>query len=177
MRNGKSILVAALTLTIITAAVVAALGLTDLLTKDTIEQQAVAATNDACKTVLPAADSFTLKDGDWADGVIAVYEARKGDTLCGYVIKTSTNGKSSGLEVMTGIDMKGAVMGVEVVANGETAGYVDTVKNGGLLERLKGVTGSAASVDGVSQATKTSNGIKDGVTLALQTFKEVTANG
>lgn len=175
--NGKSILIAVLTLTVITVVIVAALGFTDLLTKDTIAQQSAAAANEACKTVMPTADSFAEKEGKWKDGVLAVYEAKKDDAVCGYVVKTSTNGKASGLEVMTGIDLNGAVVGVEVVANGETAGYVDTVVKGGLLDRLKGVTKNAAAVDGVSQATKTSNGIKEGVSLALQVFEEVKANG
>lgn len=181
MRNVKSIIAAVLTLTIITAAVVAALGLTDLLTKDIIAKQAADATTQACKTVMPTADEFigmdvsALSEGTSSRGVLAVYKAKKGETVCGYVVKTSTNGKSSGLEVMTGIDMNGAVVGVEVLSNGETAGYVDTVTKGGLLDRLKGVQGSASSVDAVSQATKTSNGIKDGVSLALQVYKEVTA--
>lgn len=175
--NGKSIFTAVFTLTVITVVIVAALGFTDLLTKDTIAQQTAAAANEACKTVMPTADSFVLKEGEWAEGVLEVYEAKKGDTVCGYVVKTSTNGKASGLEVMTGIGLDGVVVGVEVVANSETAGYVDTVVKGGLLDSLKGIKGNASSVDGISQATKTSNGIKDGVSLALKVFEEVKANG
>ena len=183
VRNSvKSILAAVLTLTVITATVVAALGFTDLLTKEAIAEQAADATTQACRAVMPSADTFVgmdvsaLGEDTVARGVLAVYMAKKGDTLCGYVVKTSTNGKSSGLEVMTGISLDGVVMGVEVVANGETAGYVDTVIKGGLLKRLIGVKDNASAVDGVSQATKTSNGIKNGVSLALQVYKEVTAS-
>lgn len=177
MRNVKEILTAALALTVICTVVVAALAGTNLLTKDTIAAQEREATNAACREVLSAATEFTPVDGEWADGVLEVYEAANGETLCGYVIKTSTVGKSSGLVVMTGVTPDGTVSGVAVVSDNETAGYVDDVIAGGLLDRLMGATVDTTDVDGVSMATKSSNGIKNGVKLALQTAQEVSANG
>ncbi len=180
MRNVKEIAIAAVSLMVICAVVVAALSATNLLTKDIIAAQEVAATNAACSEVMPQGVSFTPLDGDqpFADGVLEVYEASDDSgTVVGYVIKTTTVGKSSGLVVMTGIATDGTVCGVAVVSDNETAGYVDKVKDGGLLERLKGVSGDVSSVDGVSQATKSSNGIKNGVALALTVFGEVSANG
>jgi len=178
MRNLKSIAGSALMLTLICGVVVAALAATNLLTADTIAASEAAATKEACLTVLPSAETFEAVSEIQADGVQEVYEGKAGDgTTTGYVVKTSTVGKASGLVVMTGIDMNGTVCGVQVVSDGETAGYVDTVKKGGLLDRLTGITGDAASVDGVSQATKTSNGIKKGVQLALTVFEEVNGNG
>ncbi len=177
MRNVKEIVLAALALTVICAVVVAALAGTNLLTKDTIAAQELEATNAACREVLSAASDFVPVDGAWADGVLAVYKATSGDTVCGYVVKTSTVGKSSGLVVMTGVTLDGTVSGVTVVSNNETAGYVDNVIASGLLDRLTGVTEDTADVDGVSMATKSSNGIKKGVKLALETAQEVIANG
>ncbi len=172
MRNVKSILVAALALTVICAVVVAALAATNNLTKGAIDEQQRVATETACKEVLTA-QSYATLDGDWADGVIDVYEGKNGDEVAGYVIKTSTTGKSGGLVVMTGVNTDGTVSGVAVIDNAETAGYVDKVIADGLLDRLVGVD-ETASVAGMSQATKTSNGIKAGVALALETAKEVT---
>ena len=172
MRNVKSILVAALALTVICAAVVAALAATNNLTKGAIDEQQRAATETACREVLTA-ESYVLLDGEWADGVTEVYEGKNGEEVAGYVVKTSTTGKSSGLVVMTGVNADGTVSGVAVIDNAETAGYVDKVIAGGLLERLVGAE-DADAVAGMSQATKTSNGIKAGVTLALETVKEVT---
>ncbi len=169
---------AALALTAICAVVVAALAGTNLLTADTIAAAQKQATNDACRTVLPDAASFTLCEGEWADGVEEVYigAAENSDTV-GYVIKTSTNGKSSGLIVMTGIGIDGVVCGVTIVDDNETAGYVNTVTEGGLLQRLTGISSDATAVDGVSQATKTSGGVKNGVALALAVYEEVSGNG
>lgn len=177
MNHVRSILGAAIALMLICGVTVAALAATNLLTKDTIAAAEKEATNEACQAVLPAATSFEMLEGTWQDGVLEVYEGSDGDAVVGYVVKTETVGKSSGLVVMTGVDADGAVGGVQVVSNSETAGYVDTVTEGGLLDRLLGVTGSADTVDGVSQATKTSNGIKNGVSLALATVEEVQGNG
>ncbi len=164
-------------LALICGVVVAALAGTNLLTADTIAAAEREATNEACRAVLPEATEFAPVDGTFADGVLEVYRATAADQTIGYVIKTATVGKSSGLTVMTGIDMNGVVSGVQVVADSETAGYVNTVTKGGLLDRLKGITENAQAVDGVSQATKTSNGIKNGVQLALTAFEEVNGNG
>ncbi len=177
MRNVKTIVHAALMLALICGVVVAALAATNLLTSETIAAAEREATNAACREVLPAANAFSTVDGEWADGVLEVYKACADSETVGYVVKTSTVGKSSGLIVLTGIGLDGAVSGVQVVADSETAGYVDTVIKGGLTDRLCGIRGDVAAVDGVSQATKTSNGIKKGVALALETFEEVNGNG
>ncbi len=181
MRNVKSILGAALVLTAICAVVVAALAATNLLTADTIAAAQEKATNAACSAVLPAAETFTPAvpaDGAWDEGVEAVYSGANADGMTvGYVVKTSTSGKSSGLIVMTGITADGTVSGVQVIDNNETAGYVDTVEKAGLLERLTGIADNATEVDAVSTATKTSNGIKSGVELALAVYEEVSVDG
>lgn len=175
-KSVKDILISTMALTLICAVVVAALAGTNLLTRDTIAAMELQATNAACSEVLPA-EGYALLEGEWADGVVEVYEATTADAICGYIVKTSTVGKASGLIVMTGITIDGTVSGVTVVEDGETAGYVDTVTKGGLFDRLCGITADADAVDGVSQATKTSNGIKSGVALALSVYEEVSARG
>ena len=178
MRNVKSILGAALVLTAICAVVVAALAATNLLTADTIAAAQEKATNEACAAVLDTASSFAVLDGKWQDGVETVYVGTAADGVTvGYVVKTSTTGKSSGLIVMTGIATDGTVSGVRIVEDSETAGYTDTVEKAGLLDRLTGIHGDVAAVDGVSTATKTSNGIKNGVELALAVYEEVSVGG
>ena len=178
MRNVKSILIAALTLTLICAVVVAALAATNLLTKGPIEENERVATDNACKAVLPTAASFETVDGAFAEGVLAVYEGKDADgTSLGYVVKTTTRGKSTDLVLMTAVAADGTVSGIEVVSESETAGYMSKVQKGGLFDRLVGVSDEVGAVDGVSGATKTSNGVKDGVALAVDTVKEVVANG
>lgn len=85
----------------------------------------------------------------------------------GYVFTASVTGKSAGLVVMTGITAEGTISGVKVTEENETAGYVDKVTKGGLLDAFSGKNAAPLTlgkdVDGVSQATKTSKGITDGV--------------
>lgn len=178
MNHVKQIVTAALTLTLICAVVVAALAGTNLMTKDVIAAQERDAAAAACRAVINADDfiekTFTNAQGD----AVAYYEAMSGDTLVGYVFSVTTNGKSSGLVTMTGVSDVGVVTGVQVVSDNETAGYIDKVIKGGLLDRLFGQTAESgvSSVDGVSQATKSSNGVKNGVSQALSYFAEVSGN-
>lgn len=178
MRNVKQIALAAVTLMLVCAVVVAALAATNLLTKDVIAEQEAQATAAACAEVIDA-DRFeecTLTDGEGKP--VVYYEAFQGDRAVGYVFSVSVTGKSSGLVVMTGVSADGAVTGVAVTSNNETAGYIDKLKKGGLFERFVGKTADdAAQVDAVSQATKSSNGVKKGVTAALAYFAEVNGNG
>ena len=74
--------------------------------------------------------------------------------------------------VMTGVNVDGTVCGVKVTEDGETAGYIATVTKGGLFEAFIGKT-SADGVDTVSQATKTSNGIINGVKQALTYYAQI----
>ncbi len=175
MRNVKPVLRAVLTLTVLCTVVVAALAGTNLLTAERIAEQEKEAARAACEQVI-SADSFEEKPLPGGEGVY--YEATAGGALAGYVFSATVSGKSSGLTVMTGVGPDGKVTGVAVTENNETAGYVDKVRDGGLFERLVGTdAGTFSQVDGVSQATRTSGGVKKGVEAALAYFREVTERG
>lgn len=179
MHNVRSVLAAAGTLMIICALVVAALGVTNLVTEGPIAENERIATEQACKKVLSTATTFEALAPTSIQGVTEVYKGIAADgTTVGYVVKTTTKGKGSDFVMMTGVSSEGAVVGIEVVSNNETAGYVNTVKKGGLFDRLLGADIAAlASVDGVSQATKTSGAVLSGVELALAAVEEVSARG
>ena len=172
--NIKEILVSAGALMVIAGVVTAALAGTNALTEGVIARRAEETENAARRQVIDA-DSFekaTLTD---EGEEVVYYLAQKDGATVGYVFTTVTTGKSSGLTVMTGLDTAGTVTGVQVTADNETAGYVDKVVNGGLLDAMKGqnvpdgfVLGE--TVDGVSQATKTSRGIVSGVNLAVHYY-------
>jgi len=171
MGNLKSILIAALSLTLIAGAATAALAGTNALTEDRIEENVETAANAARKQVI-GAESFEqreLADGDETVVYYAALDASGAEV--GYVFTATVTGKAAGLTVMTGMDLTGAVTGVAVTENNETAGYVDKVTKGGLLTALEGRTDT--DVDTVSQATKTSKGVKKAVDEALRWFKIV----
>ncbi len=172
MKHVKTILLSVLALTLIAGIATAALAATNDFTKDIIAQNQAATADAARRDVFPAAESFAQKTLTVKDAEVTYYEAQKGDELLGYVFTTVTRGKSAGLTVMTGVNVDGTVCGVKVTEDGETAGYIDTVTAGGLFEAFVGKT-SVDGVDTVSQATKTSHGVIDGVELALSYFAAI----
>lgn len=117
-------------------------------------------------------------------GDTTYYVALKDGGTVGYVFTAVATGKSAGLTVMTGIAADGTVTGVAVTDDNETAGYVAKVREGGLLDAFAGRTAETfelgKTIDGVSQATKTSRGITDGVNQAVawyQMIKEAGSRG
>ena len=182
VRNVKEIVVAALALTVIAAVAVAALAGTNLLTRDAIAENERAASAKACMAAFPAPDTSTvytyteMEDVTLSDGVLAAFEVKNGDELVGYVVKTSTKGKSKNFVMMTGVTADGTIRNLSLVSQSETAGYVNKVAD--VFANLVGKnTDTQMQVDTVSNATKTSNAVLDGARLALATVKEVQANG
>lgn len=177
----KDIIVSAAALMVIGGAVTAALAGTNALTAGTIADR-MAETENAARLQVINADDFeelTLDDG--GDAVI-YYRAVKDGQTAGYVFTTVTTGKSGGLTVMTGIRTDGAVSGVAVTSDNETAGYVDKVRGAGLLDAFTGKEAAGGfrlgeTVDGVSQATKTSRGITEGVDKAARLFETYVKGG
>ena len=144
---------------------------TNLLTKDTIAQRNEEIENQTRLQVL-AADSFEAATVEVDGEEMTYYKGIKGGETVGYVFTVTTSGKSSGLVVMTGVDIDGVVTGVAVTDNNETAGYVEKVEKGGLLNAITGRS-SVDGVDTVSQATKTSKGILHGVESALEVYQAI----
>lgn len=179
-KTGKAILISALALTLIAGVTTAALAGTNALTKDTIAARNEETQNAARQQVIEA-DRFEEKQLDAADGPVTYHVALRGGTVVGYVFTTVTVGKSAGLTVMTGISAEGTVSGVAVTDDNETAGYVAKVEKGGLLAAFRGKTAAPLTlgqdIDGVSQATKTSRGITEGVNLAISYYQSIVKGG
>lgn len=181
MGNVKEILISAAALTVIAGGVTAALAGTNALTEGTIAAMNEKAETAARQQVIDA-DAFERKTVDVDGKETVYYEAQKGGDTVGYVFTATATGKSAGLVVMTGIGIDGRITGVTVTDDNETAGYVDKVKKGGLFDAFSGKDAGGAlalgtDVDGVSQATKTSKGVTDGVNQAIAAFTEIKGAG
>lgn len=170
-RNIGAIALASVILMAIAGVTTALLAGTNALTKDTIAQRNEQIENETRLQVL-AADRFEKADIRLDGETVTYYKGVKGGKTAGYVFTVTSSGKSAGLVVMTGVDTSGAVTGVAVTDNNETAGYVDKVEKGGLLTALDGKT-SVEGVDTISQATKTSKGILHGVEKALAIYQAI----
>ena len=175
--NYKEIAVSAAALAIIGGVVTAALAGTNLLTEKAIAQRTAATENAARREVIEA-DDFEEAHLTTENGDIVYHVAKRDGQTAGYVFTASATGKSAGLVVMTGIGTDGRITGVKVTENNETAGYVDKVTGAGFLDAFKGKQAKAFTlgqdVDAVSQATKTSGGITDGVNQAVGWYALIT---
>ncbi|HIW74949.1 MAG TPA: FMN-binding protein [Firmicutes bacterium] len=175
----RDIAVSAAALALIAGGVTAALAGTNALTADTIAARNEEAETQARLQVIDA-DSFEKQTLTSADGEEVTYYAalQEGETV-GYVFTVSATGKSAGLVVMTGISADGRITGVTVTDDNETAGYVDKVREGGLFGRFQdreapdGGFTLGEEIDGVSQATKTSRGVTDGVNRAVAYYRQI----
>ncbi len=174
MKSFRDILISALALMLIAGIVTAALAGTNALTKDTIAQRTEEIENAARLEVIDANEfeKMTIQDEETE---VTYYRALRDGATVGYVFTASSVGKSSGLIVMTGISADGKVTGVKITDDNETAGYVDKIVKGGFLEALvgKSATSELDAVDAVSQATKTSNGVRKAVEQALVWYQLV----
>ncbi|HCA29871.1 MAG TPA: hypothetical protein DEP23_10035 [Ruminococcaceae bacterium] len=179
--NIKEIVVSALALAIISGVANAALAGTNAMTKDTIAQANQKAETESRRQVIDA-DSFEKGILNNDEQQVVYYSAKKDDNIVGYVFTVSSTGKSSGLVVMTGISVDGGITGVTVTDDNETAGYVDMIQEGGLFDGFIGKNTSqefsiGKNIDAVSQATKTSKGVTQGVNQAVEYFNRINKGG
>lgn len=177
MKSIREILVSALALMLIAGAVTAALAGTNALTEGRIQAE-MEKTENAARLQVIAAEQFdkkTLTDGD---NTMVYYEALSSGKTVGYVFTAAVSGKSSGLTVMTAIRNDGTIAGVKITEDNETAGYVDKIVKDGFLERLAGkpaqeIKFGENGVEAVSQATKTSNGVRKAVNQAVAWYQQI----
>ena len=172
--TGAYVLRLTLTLFLITTIVAGLLGLVNYVTADTIAEQIAQKAENAMRQVLEA-DSYEPLDVPEDSAVTAAYRA--GDK--GYVVRVAPNGFGGAIDMMVGVDVSGAVTGVAIVSQSETAslganctredfraqftGKTDTLsvsKDGGEIEALTG-------------ATVTSRAVTEGVNTALEFVQEV----
>jgi len=181
----RDILISFAALTAIAGATALALAGTNALTEAAIRGKSDAA-GDAARREVIGADAFTERVLTVADGDVIYFEAMKNGRITGYVFTAQTVGRSAGLVVMTGISSDGKITGVAVAEDNETAGYVDKLRHdggqGSMLGRFAGKSAGEAlklgvNIDGVSQATKTSQGVVDGVNQALEWYRIVAEKG
>ena len=185
----KYILKLAGTLTIIAAIVAGLLGVVNGVTFEKIAAIQAEKQQMSLQAVFPDAtfeevaldDKLTAAAAESSKtGLKAVFKASTG----GYAIEVLPTGFSGAIDVIVGIDEEGAVAGISVVSNAETAGIGTEVcknkpnKNGdGVLSQFNGriataddlftVNAGSNKVDAISGATVTTRAITCGVNAAV----------
>jgi len=183
-------------LLIIAAVAAVALGLTNEVTKDKIAEQRFLANEQAKKAVLATAATFEDITGEDLDAITSTFapvtEAYVGldasGAVVGYVFKSTPNGFSGAVEVVTGIDVNGTVTGLRVGSHKETPGLGAKAKdaayyeqyNGKLTDSPIGVSKTAASgndIQAITGATITSVAVTSGANASIDAYKWIMENG
>jgi len=153
-------------LTIITVAAALGLALTNQITMEPISQQAIVAEEKARKLVMPGVETFEKLELD--DGS-ALFVAKAGDEVIGYIGKAAAKGYSGEIEVITGISADGIITGINVGgANfSETPGLGAKAKDTAFAAQFAGKKSPVQrgnpkndnAVDGITAATITTNAV------------------
>ena len=183
----KYIIKLTVTLFVTCVVVAALLGLVDNVTRDKIAAINWENTVNAMKAVVADPDATTFSDAlenteamsaaALAGGgtLDSVYEVQVGGASAGYAIKVVASGSQGNIEMMVGVDGEGAVTGVSIVDNAETAGIGSKVmeNQNGVLDQFIGKSAAdgtlavGTNVDAITGATVSSKGVTAGVNAAL----------
>lgn len=163
-----------LTLFLITTIVAGLLGLVNYVTADTIAEQIAQKAENAMRQVLEA-DSYEPLDVPEESAVTAAYRA--GDR--GYVVRVAPNGFGGAIDMMVGVDVSGAVTGVAIVSQSETASLGANCTREDFRAQFTGKTGTlsvskdSGEIEALTGATVTSRAVTEGVNTALEFVQEV----
>ena len=172
--TGAYVLRLTLTLFLITTIVAGLLGLVNYVTADTIAEQIAQKAENAMRQVLEA-DSYEPLDVPEGSAVTAAYRA--GDR--GYVVRVAPNGFGGAIDMMVGVDVSGAVTGVAIVSQSETASLGANCTREDFRARFTGKTGTLSvskdggEIEALTGATVTSRAVTEGVNTALEFVQEV----
>ena len=157
----------------VAAAVALVLGLVDLMTRNTIAENAEQKRVQAMQAVLPAADYEEVALTEDA-GVDAAYEAEG----LGWVVQVTESGSQGTITMMVGVDTDLTCTGISVTDSSETAGLgaiASQASEAGDNFRAQfvgqsgdvAVTKDGGEIDALTGATITSRALCDGVSAAL----------
>jgi electron transport complex protein RnfG len=177
---------------IVIACVVASLGLgaTYSLTEERIAEQERLAEEAALREVLPEADSFEkVEDADLIDEAtevteevfISLYEAfDEQGSLIGWGVRVAPRGYGGPIQMAVGLERDGKVTGASIITMNETPGLGTKISDEGFLAQFVGwlsaeIDASAKQMDAVIGATKSSNGVRRGITAAGHLYESLLA--
>lgn len=172
--TGAYVLRLTLTLFLITTIVAGLLGLVNYVTADTIAEQIAQKAENAMRQVLEA-DGYEPLDVPEDSAVTAAYRA--GDK--GYVVRVAPNGFGGAIDMMVGVDVSGAVTGVAIVSQSETASLGANCTREDFRAQFTGKTGTLSvskdggEIEALTGATVTSRAVTEGVNTALEFVQEV----
>ncbi len=181
MKNIKSVIITTIILTVICAVSAAGLAGTNALTKGRIAKAEKLAEQKAMSRIIKA-DNY-VQSIVVINGVENVYYVAENENTCGFIFTSSHNGYGGPVKVMTGIDLDGKVIAIEVLsASDETPGLGQNVAKKTYWEKFKGLSqkvsvGNGGNVDAVTGATFSSKAVAECVNDALDMYEAIVKEG
>ncbi|MBE6991764.1 MAG: RnfABCDGE type electron transport complex subunit G [Ruminococcaceae bacterium] len=149
------------------------LGFVNSITEDRIAEITAEKTAKAMSTVLPA-DAYDEVEYTGSDAlVVTAYKASTGGSPVGYVVEVTPSGFGGTIDMVVGVDMNGAVTGVDIIDMSETSGLGANASKASFREQYIGGTGNFAvskdggTIDALTGATVTSRAVTSGVNAAV----------
>lgn len=158
-------------LTIICTAAALLLVLAYEMTKDRIAEQRVLKFNKSVESLFAGCETTIIDNNFGYDEIQKIAVTSDGKT----VIQVCTDGYSKGgINILVGIDEKGVLTGISFISLGETPGLGSKVKDepSFVEKNFVGITEAPDSIDAVSGATFSSNGMKKAVEIAMNVYNE-----
>ena len=184
--NIKEIVKVGAILFLITALSAALLAFVNGKTAPLIEKNSLIKEQDALRNVMPMAAEFTEYEfpatssfGGGKKNYVAYDESKN---VIGACIITETTGYDVGIQTVTGVDTNLKVTGVDIIAMNETPGLGAKASEQSFRDQYIGKSGeigvskgapSDTDIQAISGATKTSNGVTEGVNQALMTAEHI----
>jgi electron transport complex protein RnfG len=174
------------------AASAAGLSLTYAATAEQIAEQERIARDRSLEAALPGSASFEEIDDedvleeaeDLTDDVlVAAYCAYdEGGAHIGWGVEVAPRGYGGPIQMVVGLERDGKVAGVSIISNRETPGLGTKVEEDAFLDQFTSWTAvtideDAKDLDAVSGATKSSNGVRDGVLAAGYVYELLDEEG
>jgi electron transport complex protein RnfG len=185
-----------ITLLIITAVAAAVLGVANAITADKIAQAEEIKNNEAMQVVLEGAEKFSKLDENTLNeitrtnsNILEINEGFDGNSnIVGYTIKAIAKGYAGGdIQFMIGISKDGYITGLEIISHSETPGLGEKATQSFFKDSFKGKSASTEltsskdpkkenEIQALTGATKTTNGMVNGVNKVLEVYNSYLAN-
>ncbi len=192
--NFKDVFIPTISLFIICLIMTAALAVTNSITATKIAENEALSQQESMTVVCPEATSFEFLS-ETEDGS-TVYVGSVGEEgedilkIVGYAISTVANGYGGQVKVMTGIDVNGEIINIDVYYNDdETPGLGKNTSNESFTSQFSGLStseiivvdkdysGKGPKVDAVTSSTISSRAVVAAVNKATEIYNTVIAGG
>lgn len=178
----KNILIPTIALFLICLVATTLLAFANQVTAPIIEDLAVQTEIDARKTVLSDADKFEEKT---SGGISYVVGLDKNGNEIGMVFTKTAKSYGGDIIVMTGIDTKGEITGIDILQITDTPGLGMNADKPEFKEKFIGMNGTVTvlknsadanknEIDAISGATISSKAVTEAVNAAMADYKTIT---